>query len=59
MSAADVAVAVQLGVVSRRVRGDVVRLQVGVGSGVQGAADDLLDLARVQVDAGAESGHCG
>ena len=38
--------------------GDVVGLQGG-GVSAEGAADDLLDLAAVEIDAWAEAGHCG
>lgn len=40
----------------RRVRGDEVGLEGG-GFAVESAADDLFDLAGVEVDAGAEARH--
>ncbi len=42
----------------RTVRGRPVRTQSVWGGGGERSADDLLDVARVQVYAGAETGHC-
>lgn len=49
-------VAVQLSEVGGRVGRDKVGLELR-GGAVEGAADDLLDLAGVEVDAGAETRH--
>ena len=51
-------VAVQRGEVGGRVRRDKVGLE-GAGLAVESPADNLLDLARVQVDAGPEARHFG
>lgn len=57
VGAAEAVIAVEGGEVGGRVRRDKICLEGARGLVVEGAADDLLDLARVQVYAGAEDGH--
>lgn len=56
MGAREVIVTVELGEVGGRMRGYKVGLE-GRSFAVQCAADDLFDLACVEVDAGAEACH--
>lgn len=60
MRAVEGVLSVEGGEVGGGVRGDVVCDEGGRGGGGgEGAADDLLDGAGVEVDAGAEEGHFG
>ena len=53
----EVVRAVEAGEVGGRKVGDVVGLRICLGGGREGAANDLLDAAAVQVDAGSEARH--